>query len=216
MPEAIWLTVSGNYCPVPWKLLEEQVSSIIATACLWVLCVPLRANQSSPQASIQHDMEEISAKHQKKPACIVHLAHLWSPERKSLCSGITWASTKEMKRRNKTSEQPYLAWAAHMHYSKDGFLLDPPVYPPPWGWQRAFQHSNYRMFMLNREGGQPVGDKHLGYGIRRSAQPAEGPTAVIIMAPLPTSLCHTSTPSRQPHQGLNPPSCCKMGPEAPA
>lgn len=76
---------------------------------------------------------------------------VWSPKRGSLCSGIAWTSTKEMKRRNKTSEQPRLAWMVRIHSGKDGFLLVPPPYPPP---QRGSQHSNYRIFILNREGGQ--------------------------------------------------------------
>lgn len=109
-------------------------------------------------------------------SCTVDPAHLWwvwSPKRSSLCSGTAWASTKEMKRRNKTSEQPNLVWTACIHYSKDGFLLVPPPYPPPQWWQQEAWHSNYRIFTLNREEGQLVGSRYLGYGIQGSMQPAE-------------------------------------------
>lgn len=103
----------------------------------------------------------------------VDLWWVWSPKRRSLCSGTAWASTKEMKRRNKTSEQPNLVWTACIHYGKDGFLLVPPPYPPPQWWQQEAWHSNYRIFVLNREEGQLVSGRRLGYGIQGSMQPAE-------------------------------------------
>lgn len=87
---------------------------------------------------------------------------VWSPKRRSLCSGNAWVSTKEMKRRNKTSEQPNLVWTACIHYGKDGFLLGPPPYPPPQWWQQEAWHSNYRIFMLNREEGQLASGRRLG------------------------------------------------------
>lgn len=103
--------------------------------------------------------------------------------------------TKEMKRRNKTSEQPNLVWTACIHYSKDRFLLVPPPYPPPQWWQREAWHSSYRIFILNREG-QLVGGRHLGYGIQGSMQPAE----TTLMAQLLTMLCYrlSSEPSVLP------------------
>lgn len=64
--------------------MKKELAASQQQNCLWVLCDPLRANQSSPQASIQHDIEEILAKHQKKPARIVHL-HIFDALEGSLC-----------------------------------------------------------------------------------------------------------------------------------
>lgn len=93
-----------------------------------------------------------------------------------------------MKRREKKpSEQPNLVWTACIHYGKDGFLLVPPPYPPPLWWQQEVWHSNYRIFALNREEGQLVIGRCLGYGIQDFMQPAE-PWRNKLMTQLMTTL----------------------------